>query len=78
MIVVTVYAVSPTPAEAEHIGRAIIEERLAACTPILAPGCSIYWWKSYGRTRPQSAALFKTTLEKGRRADRPHNGNARL
>jgi periplasmic divalent cation tolerance protein len=43
--VVTVYAVFANAAEAEAIGRAMIEERLAACVNLLAGCRSIYRWE---------------------------------
>lgn len=64
MTVVTVYAVFANAAEAEAIGRAVIEERLAACVNILAPCRSIYRWEDKIETVGEVPALFKTTLDK--------------
>ena len=36
---------SPTEEEAERIGRAVVEERLAACVNIIVPIRSIYRWE---------------------------------
>jgi periplasmic divalent cation tolerance protein len=47
--------------EAERIGRAMIEERLAACINILGPIRSIYRWKKEIEQADEVAALFKTT-----------------
>ena len=63
MIVVTVYAIFANSAEAEAIGRAMIEERLAACVNILGPCRSIYRWEEKIETVGEVPALFKTTLE---------------
>jgi periplasmic divalent cation tolerance protein len=45
MSVVSVYTVFASAEEAERIGRAVIEERLAACINILGPIRSIYRWE---------------------------------
>ena len=64
MSVVTVYAVFADPAEAQRIGRLIVEERLAACVNILGPCRSIYRWEGAIETAAETPALFKTTLDK--------------
>lgn len=63
MTVVTVYAVFADGAEAERIGRTMIEERRSACVNILAPCRSIYRWEEVIETTSEVPALFKTTLE---------------
>nr|WP_317893499.1 divalent-cation tolerance protein CutA [uncultured Sphingomonas sp.] len=47
-------------AEAERIGRAVVEERLAACANLLAPCTSIYRWQGAVETACEVPALFKT------------------
>ena len=64
MSVVTVYAVFANPAEAQRIGMAIVEEKLAACANILAPCRSIYRWEGAIETATETPVLFKTTLDK--------------
>ena len=64
MSVVTVYAMFADTAEAQRIGRTIVEERLAACINILAPCRSIYRWEGAIETATETPALFKTTLDK--------------
>ena len=64
MTVVTVYAVFADPAEAQRIGRTIVEERLAACVNILGPCRSIYRWEGAIETATEVPALFKTTAGK--------------
>jgi periplasmic divalent cation tolerance protein len=64
MSVVTVYAVFADPAEAQRIGMAIVEEKLAACVNILGPCQSIYRWEGAIETATETPALFKTTLNK--------------
>jgi periplasmic divalent cation tolerance protein len=61
MSVVSVYAIFASAEEAERIGRAMIEERLAACINILGPCRSIYRWQGAVETADEVAAIFKTT-----------------
>jgi len=64
MSVISVYAVFADTEEAERIGLAMIEERLAACVNILGPIRSIYRWKGKTETSDEVAAIFKTTDER--------------
>ena len=64
MSVVTLYAVFADPAEAQRIGMAMVEEKLAACVNILGPCQSIYRWEGAIETATETPALFKTTLDK--------------
>ena len=61
--VVTVYAVFANLAEAQAIGRAMVEERLAACVNILQPCRSIYRWEGAIESGTEVPALFKTTAD---------------
>lgn len=61
MTVVSVYATFADAGEAERIGRALVEERLAACINILAPCRSIYRWQSGIETADEVPAIIKTT-----------------
>jgi periplasmic divalent cation tolerance protein len=61
MSVVSIYAVFASAEEAERIGRAMVEERLAACVNILGPCRSIYRWHETVETAEEVAAIFKTT-----------------
>ncbi|HEY0114114.1 MAG TPA: divalent-cation tolerance protein CutA [Allosphingosinicella sp.] len=61
--IVTVYATFAGAAEAERIGRAMVEERLAACVNILGPCRSIYRWHGAIEEAEEVAALFKTRAE---------------
>jgi periplasmic divalent cation tolerance protein len=63
MTVVTVYAVFADAAEAEKIGRAMVDERRAACVNILGSCRSIYRWENKIETVAEVPALFKTTLD---------------
>ena len=60
MSVVSVYAIFATAEEAERIGGAVIEERLAACINLLSPVRSIYRWQGAVETADEVAAIFKT------------------
>lgn len=48
-------------AEAERIGRAMVEERLAACVNLLGACHSIYRWEGVVEAADEHRALFKTT-----------------
>ncbi len=61
MRVVSVYATFADAAEAERIGRHVVEEQLAACVNILGPCRSIYRWQGKVETAGEVAAIFKTT-----------------
>ncbi len=63
MSIVTVYAVFADHDEAQLIGRAMIERRLAACINILQPCQSIYRWDDKIEAATEVPALFKTTLD---------------
>ena len=63
MTVLTLYAVFANQAEADKIGRAMIEERLAACVNVLAPCRSFYRWKGAVEEATEVPALFKTTAD---------------
>jgi periplasmic divalent cation tolerance protein len=64
MSVTSVYAIFADAEEAERIGRALVEERLAACVNILGPVRSIYRWKGAVETAEEVAAIFKTIAMK--------------
>ncbi len=64
MSVCSVYVVFPDVAEAMHVGRTVVEERLAACVNVLGPCTSIYWWEGKVEQSDETPALFKTTTER--------------
>lgn len=53
-------------AEAERIGRAMVEARLAACVNLLGGCTSIYRWQGAVEQGDEHRALFKTTPELAR------------
>ena len=61
MSVVSVYSVFADAAEAERIGRQMIEEELAACVNILGPCRSFYRWEGRVESAEEAAAIFKTS-----------------
>ncbi len=61
MSIVSVYAVFANAQEAEKIGRATVEARLAACVNILGPIQSIYRWEGDVKSGEEVGAIFKTT-----------------
>ena len=60
MSVLSIYVVFPNAEEAERIGTAMVEARLAACVNILGPIHSIYHWNGKLETADEVAAIFKT------------------
>ena len=58
--IVSVYAVFADDAEALRIGRAVVEETLAACVNIIGPCRSIYRWQGRTEEAEEVAAIFKT------------------
>ncbi len=63
MSVVSVYCIFADADEAERIGRAVVEERLAACINILGECRSIYRWQGAIETATEVPAILKTTAE---------------
>ncbi|MGZ8283643.1 MAG: divalent-cation tolerance protein CutA, partial [Allosphingosinicella sp.] len=62
--IVSVYAVFADEAEARRIGRAMVEERLAACVNILGPCHSIYRWQGKIEEAGEVAAILKTRQDR--------------
>jgi periplasmic divalent cation tolerance protein len=62
--VISVYAVFANAEEAERIGRAAVEERLAACVNVLGGVRSIYRWQGSVETADEVAAIFKTSHDR--------------
>ena len=63
MSVTSVYAVFADAAEAERIGRTVVDERLAACINILGPVRSIYRWQGAVESADEVAAILKTSQD---------------
>ena len=57
--IASIYATFPSDEEAQRIGRALVEERLAACINILGPCHSIFRWQGNIEETHEVAAIFK-------------------
>lgn len=62
--VVLIYATAPTTQDAEAIGRALVEERLAACASVIPGMRSVYRWKDAVETADEAVLIIKTTAAK--------------
>ena len=58
-----VLSTAATPEEAARIGRALVEERLAACATVIAGAQSIYRWKDAVEEATETLLLLKTGTE---------------
>jgi periplasmic divalent cation tolerance protein len=63
MAAVVVYVTCGSKDEAERIGRAVVEARLAACANVWPPIASIYWWQGKMETAGEHALILKTRQE---------------
>jgi periplasmic divalent cation tolerance protein len=50
--------------DARRIGRALVEQRLAACVQIVGPLESIYWWQGQVEMATEWQCLIKTVRSK--------------
>ena len=55
-----IYVTTASRAEALAIGRALVEERLAACANVIEPATSIYWWEGRVQTENEAVVILKT------------------
>lgn len=58
-----IYMTASTREEALRIGRALVEEGLAACCNLLGETTSIYRWKGEIHEDPEVAFIAKTTAD---------------
>jgi len=67
---VFVYTTYPSLVEAERIGKAVLERRLAACVNILPGMISHYWWEGKIERADEAVMIIKTraALAEGVRA----------
>jgi periplasmic divalent cation tolerance protein len=56
-----IYITASSDEEARRIGRALVEERLAACANVLGGIASIYWWEGEVQEDAEVALIAKTT-----------------
>jgi len=57
---VVVLVTASSAEEGARLGRALVEERLAACANVIGPIRSIYRWQGAVETADEVAAIFKT------------------
>ena len=60
---VAVCVTTPSLAEAEAIGRAVVEARLAASVNIVAGVSSLYWWEGAVREADEAMLWMKTRAD---------------
>ncbi len=58
---VVVFVTAGSPEEGRAIGRALIEERLAACVNIISPVESLYRWQGHVQHDQEVLLIVKTT-----------------
>ena len=68
MPMVMIYFTAGSREDVLRIGRAVVEERLAACVNVLGEITSIYRWEGAVHEEPEVAAIVKTTAELAERA----------
>jgi len=56
-----VLVTGPDPATLESIGRALVEEGLAACVNVIPGVTSVYRWEGETRADSEALAMIKTT-----------------
>jgi periplasmic divalent cation tolerance protein len=56
-----VYVTAGNEAEALRIGRAIVEERLAACANVIPGMRSLYWWEERVQEAAETVLILKST-----------------
>lgn len=59
----TVLVTVPDAAAGEALGRALVEERLAACANVLPGVASVYRWQGEVRRDDEALVILKTTAE---------------
>jgi periplasmic divalent cation tolerance protein len=62
--VVLVFTTAPAGPQAEHIARALVEERLAACVNVSPPMTSIYRWHGGVEREHECQLVIKTTRDR--------------
>ncbi len=59
--VCTVLTTVPDMESGERLGRALVEERLAACANVVPGVVSLYWWEGTLARSAEALVLLKTT-----------------
>ena len=60
MVARLVYMTCSSEEEARRIGRTLVEERLAACTNVVAGMRSCYWWQGEVQEDEEAVLIAKT------------------
>ncbi len=60
---VLIYITAPGREDALRLGRALVEERLAACANLVGPITSIYWWEGRVNQDDEVALVLKTRAD---------------
>ncbi|MDR3011683.1 MAG: divalent-cation tolerance protein CutA [Chitinispirillales bacterium] len=61
---VLAYITAKDKGQALSIGKALVEERLAACVNVVDGMTSVYWWDGKVNTDDEAVLIAKTTAEK--------------
>jgi len=61
---VVVLTTLPSDGDGESFGRALVEERLAACVNLLAPMESVYRWEGKVETETERQVIVKTSRDR--------------
>ncbi len=62
--VVFVYMTTGSRQEAERIGSALVQERLAACVNLFEGMTSMYWWEGQVQQDSETVLIAKTRAER--------------
>jgi periplasmic divalent cation tolerance protein len=60
---IVVYVTAGSPAEADRLARALVDERLAACVNRIAPVQSVYRWEGKLEQSEEQLLIIKTKRE---------------
>lgn len=60
MTLTMIYVTAGSREEALRIGRAVVEDRLAACANVLPGITSMYWWEGTVHEEDETALVLKT------------------
>ncbi len=61
---VVVFITASSPEEAEKIGRALVEKKLAACANVIGNVRSVYWWEGRVEEAGEAMVVVKTRVDK--------------
>lgn len=62
-LIIFAYITTKNKSEAEKIGRALLEARLAACVNIFDTMTSLYWWEGKIQNEKEAVLIVKTTKD---------------